>query len=247
MRQDNEELINLTSVDEKWIDQIKKFYYIVREKSPAVDQTLFLNNIKTLKIEYFDEKITSFLLRKINLFLRRGVVVGQYYAFENKIYLVKENKDEENINLNHELFHFLSTVVDEENNTAYCGFSKFSSDETIFGEGFNEGYTSLMDGYHFGNENATDDYQYQRKISKEIEDIIGHKKMEKAYSQANLAMLINELTVFNSNDKVLEFLTDLDRSLDNLRWIEKKKIVRRNKQFIEDCHKSTYCKSHGSL
>ena len=110
------------------------------------------------------------------------------------------------ISLYHELFHLAST--NNEIIPAHCGFEINEENKSI-GYALNEGYTDLLAERYF-NEDIEDSYYEEAQFARSIERIIGRKKMEKLYLNADIIGLINELKKYYSIDEIEQFLINMD-------------------------------------
>lgn len=116
----------------------------------------------------------------------------------------------------HELFHFASMIRTKDGGG--CGFLRANKKKNfVLGKALNEGYTQLMTERYFQNniETVSEAFSYRvcARIAKNIEIIIGKSKMEKLYLTADLRGLINELTLYDEAENVVNFL----KAFDNLK------------------------------
>lgn len=80
------------------------------------------------------------------------------------------------------------------------------------GVGINEGYTDVISKRYFCKGIVTHKtaYSYLEAIAKIIELIVGKEKMQEFYFQSDLKGLISELSKYQDESKVKEFIFDLD-------------------------------------
>lgn len=155
-------------------------------------------------------------------------IFGAYDHINNKLYFIKNNFKEA---INHELFHLSSTDFDSPNESS--GFSIDVNGRT-FCEGINEGYTDLLTQRYFG-EDIEDSYCNEAKLANNLEKIIGKRKMEKLYLNADVFSLIKLLKKYYDIDEIEQFLINVDvlylYDFDCLSEDEANKI----NQIVEDC------------
>ena len=173
-------------------DELLLFCNTLSNKFKPDDLRLFYNNLKQLKIKKY---------------IFHNHIVNCYNAMSNTI---KIDKKEKNV-IYHELFHMASSIGTK--NRVFIGFRQFDLKECKeIGNGLNEGYTEYMTLKYFFNVDYLfkSGYWVETIISSQLEKIIGNDKMESLYMQANLLGLISELEKYNTKDKIIEFLQDLD-------------------------------------
>ena len=134
------------------------------------------------------------------------------------------------ISLYHELFHLAST--NNEIIPAHCGFEINEENKSI-GYALNEGYTDLLAERYF-NEDIEDSYYEEAQFARSIERIIGRKKMEKLYLNADIIGLINELKKYYSIDEIEQFLINMDVILQfRNQYLSTEEIININKLIEE--------------
>lgn len=108
--------------------------------------------------------------------------------------------------LSHELMHAASSF--DYNDKRGTGFHQ------KIGVGINEGYTDLISQRYFCKDINTAEieggYPYNKVVSEIVETIIGKRKMLDLYFHGNLKGLVEELSKYQSEDKVKQFILDLD-------------------------------------
>ena len=174
------------------------------------DLLLFYNNINSLKISKM--KIDD------------GSTVARYYILRNEILFTDINT------IYHELFHASTSIYTK--NSEICGFWQFNKSlDNGIGNGLNEGYTELLAERFFNTKDLKNDsYQYEKNITEAMERIIGQKKMQTYYINANLKGVINELKNYTSNKEIFTFLNRLDficenRYKKNISYFKQNKIM----------------------
>lgn len=197
----------ITSVNYK--NELFKFHEIIVNYFPIYDLDIFIEKLYSLKIE---SKVTNLkdLLAKSN-----GGHSCVYYPEDNKIFLIKQ--DVKDYHIYHELFHLLSSY--EENNIVYSGFSQCNNKEyTSIGNGINEGYTQFLKERYFGvDEKEINYYMLQKHIAKHLEIIVSQRKMESMYAEADLLGLISELKKYEDEEKIINFIYDVDYINENIK------------------------------
>lgn len=114
--------------------------------------------------------------------------------------------------LSHELMHAASSH--KYNGLYSIGFSQLNNKQGRIGDGINEGYTDLISQRYFCNNGKdvvmTTVYTYLKAVSEITELIIGKQKMLDLYFQGNLKGLIEELSKYQPESQVKQFILDLD-------------------------------------
>ena len=182
--------VPFVDVKEKYESQIQNFVIGIKENLPFVDLTNFNRNIEELKIRNY-EFISN--------------VAGDFDP-EN-IVIRLSNEDVDN-SLTHELLHLASSIYTGD--IGYIGFSQ-QFDDFRFGDGLNEGYTSVLDNRYF---NKNKSYLPIRAIVEAIEKIVGKDNMTKKYFEADLQGLINDLSKYCLEGKVYKLIKNIDFMLE---------------------------------
>lgn len=127
------------------------------------------------------------------------------YANENTILVSKDcNCPRETIF--HELTHLSSSNMLD--NIRRFGFDyRDAKNDINIGLGINEGYTSYLTTKLFG---VIGGYLFGVMVAKTVEEIIGAKKMQELYFNANLKGLIQELQKYIDEEEITNFLYNLD-------------------------------------
>lgn len=144
---------------------------------------------------------------------------GSYSAFKhniaiNSFFIKFVDANSKEINelkreiISHELMHAASSY--KYNDILGSGFHQTHKS----GIGINEGYTDLIAKRYFnkGIEQMCG-YSYHRNIAEIVETIVGKQKMLNLYFHGNLQGLIKELSKYQSEEKVKQFILDLDTIL----------------------------------
>lgn len=127
---------------------------------------------------------------------------------------VKEYKTKQLLRqlLSHELMHAASSHV--HNGLTTVGLSQEYQKQGRIGNGINEGYTDLISQRYFCNNDKDvvmpTGYTYPKAVSEITELIIGKQKMLDFYFQGNLKGFIEELSKYQPESKVKQFILDLD-------------------------------------
>jgi len=115
--------------------------------------------------------------------------------------------------LYHELFHAISTYysdnTDINTDIIKIGFHHQKKNKQNIGFGLNEGYTEFITAKYFGTGNS-DRYENEFHYASLIELLIGEKEMFQYYLNSNLDGLIDRISMYNSKEKVINFLENLD-------------------------------------
>lgn len=126
----------------------------------------------------------------------------------------------------HELMHAASShIVD---NKVFSGFHQQCN-----GVGINEGYTDLLSNRYIVDKNLNISgidcgYGYETAVAELIELVVGKDKMINLFFQGNLGGLIGELSKYQEEKKVKQFIVDLDTFLHTRRdhfIVEKNEIL----------------------
>ncbi len=163
--------------------------------------------------KYFKKEDLSFFFRNIQSLNFKEVkqidgnpnTLGYYMARKNKITLLKNS---DNNTIMHELFHMASSYRDQENGISYSGFHQKGKGINL-GNGINEGYTELL-ANRYSNIVDSNCYIFETETAKILEKIIGKDLMQSLYLQANLKGLITELSKYQTEEKIRQFMQNLD-------------------------------------
>lgn len=181
-------------------NEIRKFDEVMSSHFNNYDLVHYHNNIRTLKIHYYD-----FIVEKI---LDRSSISGEYSPTRNTISIAKDTYE---YSIFHELMHMASSYVYK--GVFYSGFSQHSTkkgNEVQLGRVLNEGYTELMTRRYFGHDENTETYEMESFLAGQLEKVVGKEIMESLFLKADLKGLINELSKYSSVDKAIEFVHYLD-------------------------------------
>ena len=117
--------------------------------------------------------------------------------------------------VDHELLHMASTIKGQK--YTHCGFSLIDlNNNRVFGEGLNEGYTTLLDERYFSDrtpskkELLAKTYMLPKLFSEGLENLIGAEIMEKWYFDGDVKSLIEEMCKYVSFNRAIDFIYDLD-------------------------------------
>lgn len=175
------------------------FFRTVSEEVSKEDLNILFNNFSTLTTVIKSFKISN----KIN----NKSVAGLYKPTKN---IVEVSKKDQERTIDHELFHAATTIYDPKTRNIFCGFLQVRPDIEI-GRSFNEGYTQYITEKFFGNKKELlRAYAYETSIAQAVEIIVGQKKMQSLYFNANLKGLVDCLKQYNDEEKVYNFFTTLD-------------------------------------
>ena len=165
------------------------------------DLRVFLNNLPSLKVYGKDQKDMDL-----------DYASGTYNPFNN---IIEYNKTKLNEAIMHELLHSSSRIEGEDR--CFVGFMQTLKDSKYcIGIGLNEGYTALLDDRYFLNysenkkEQVNSIYPCSKYICNILEYLIGRKKMEECYFNADLLTIYKELASYSSYEKAYCFLMELD-------------------------------------
>ncbi len=180
-------------------DSIMNFINVVKDNIPEINPAILANNIYLLKIKNKDFRLINYITN--------NNTAGQYNHDNNTIEVSKNNYK---LTIYHELFHVISTIINEETGMIYCGFNQITKNNERIGEGINEGYTQYLTEKYFGKDNTLNSYVYEKRIAKVLEIIIGKERMQSLYFNANLSGLIDYLKIYSSEEEVYNFIHQLD-------------------------------------
>lgn len=161
----------------------------------------FYNNMETAEIK---DKIKDFktLLQK----LKYKNANALYDTEKNRIQLI--SLDIFSSTLSHELLHLSSRKKIGE--IILSGFEqKDVRNNTTIGYYLNEGYTEYLNQKYFSKKDRNV-YKYAQLFAQGIEMIVGAKKMEALYFDANLLGLIDELGKYCSKEEAIILVKKID-------------------------------------
>lgn len=167
---------------------INHFVNTVVEKMPRENLKNFNNNINSLYIFKVDKKILN------------PAFLGCYSPVDNTI----DSIDDES--LYHEFIHMMSSTCCDD--VYYSGFRQSSA--PLFGRGIDEGYTQVLTERYFKDKISGSHYVLEFYFASMLEKIIGKEKMESLYFNCDLKGLIDELSVYSSEEEVKDFISNLD-------------------------------------
>ena len=184
-------------------EETKKIgYYIIEfyKVLLQIDNKKYINNfkenIKTLKVRKTPSKI-----KKIGF-----LTAAQYFPDINLIEYTEEYK----FMIFHELFHLASCNYKEKK----VGLKKIVNNHRIYGQGCNEGYTTLLTERYFPSEFTS--YLFLPEIFVTIEKIIGVQKMSSFYFDEDPDNFYDELEKYLSKEEVNTFIDNTDFLLNSM-------------------------------
>lgn len=207
-------------LEKKFGSSIIDFISFIKKQVPNSNLSLLFNNFNNLEVATKNFKI-------VNL-LSDNKVGAWWIPTDNKIELSESNYK---LTINHELLHVASTLYDKIKRIIFCGFQQTRSNMTI-GEGLNEGYTQYLAEKFF--KDTLKAYPYEKRIASGVELIVGEDVMQSLYFNANLNGLVEELTKYNSEDNIYDFIKTLDFINKH---INDKKLTPKSNQLLLECFK----------
>jgi len=141
--------------------------------------------------------------------------LGAYSPKNNSIYIRNWTPS----TLFHEFFHIASSIQVED--ITCSGFMQ-STKKSEIGRGLTEGYTEVLrNRYIYGTEDRANGYWHLIQIAKSLETVIGKKKMENCYFNANLNNLVMEMEKYLSHKECMNLIFYMDFLLkaNSHRWI----------------------------
>jgi len=128
--------------------------------------------------------------------------LGEYDEIKNIIYIYDYN----DATLSHEFLHAASTIITS--NYSYIGFCIYNGTDKFF-NGFNEGYTELLNERIFGADFIG--YQANFIVSKLLETMFDDKQeLEIAYFNNDITVFINKFLTYGSKEELIYILQMLD-------------------------------------
>lgn len=195
----------------KYSDYIMNFYKTLSRNFALLDMSLFSRNIAGLNIIHH-----GFAYEKI---FKHSHLSGEYLPLGNTI---KINKHRVNDSIYHELFHMASTYCSKDE-VIHSGFSVQSPVglySVLIGVGFTEGYTEVLNKRYFQDETYDYSYQLQAEISFLTEQLIGRKKMESLYINADLKGFVQEFSKYADVNQIINFIRMVDKISKNMDYQE---------------------------
>ena len=175
---------------------------LIAEALTTLSQEVSAESMQIIKKNLTSLSSDSNLIK--SLYLTHKKASGAYF---NSIHHITINqKYYKKDVLSHELMHAASSF--DYNDKRGTGFHQ------KIGVGINEGYTDLISQRYFCKDINTAEieggYPYNKVVSEIVETIIGKQKMLDLYFHGNLKGLVEELSKYQSEDKVKQFILDLD-------------------------------------
>lgn len=185
-------------IENKYKIHIINFLKCFKENISCSNLNLFNHNIKSLKIVEYDVIEGNISSRKNK---KMYSITGSYSVANNTIKLLTNNYK----SFNHELFHMSSSFSSDD--VKFSGFRQNSFETYDIGKGLNEGYTALLCHEYF---NDCDSYPTEKYIANILNILIGKKKMESYYFNADLCGFINEFNQYYDKEEIIYFLHCMD-------------------------------------
>ena len=216
-----------------------------------------LDTFTEVIVNNIDKDDLSNFYRNMNgLTYKRKVINPHFSIFSTTAGIYDSKKNEVSIYQNkesiifHELLHAASSKY--ENDIKKEGLSINSPGNKIIGTGINEGYTELLASRLFDiKSEVCYGYQYQLLVVQKLEQILGEEYIKRYYFNANLPGLIDDLCLYNSKEKVLEFLNSCDYLINSLNqlilfFIKRRKVIK-NLAIVDDFLLESFIKKEYSL
>ena len=175
-----------------------------------------IENYKTVMKKYLSDSLYQLLLDNISKVKIKTdeksnndiVSAGGDYDPEGIITLYNNAED---ITFYHELLHASSTYYNKEKQERFSGFNHQSIPNKLnIGLGFNEGYTQLLTERLFNDGNSSNSYENEVFYVRLIEELVGADKLSELYFKSNLNALISELSKYNSQESIYQFMDNMD-------------------------------------
>lgn len=205
----------LTVVDIDKVKEITVEHYIKKDKVFVNTENDKINeifeNFVNIMNKNFEEEDLGNLYDNIIWVLFKKYISrkynGDYDPITNIIRTLSENDTD---SINHELIHMSANPCDNTND--YGGFY-YTIDKYVIGYGLDEGYTELLNKRYF-NSKVQNAYRLQIIICRYLEELVGQKKTEKMYLNANLFGLIKELKQTHDTKEIERFIAAIDFTHD---------------------------------
>lgn len=184
---------------DKYNEIVIKFSKKLEDSFPHCNLSSFYTNMLTAEIK---DKIedSETLKRKI-----KENVAAFYHPTEN--YLQLFTFESYIHSLFHELLHLSSRR--KIGKIALVGFAQLTSNKKTVGVYLNEGYTEYLNQKYISKKELRH-YNEARIFAQGIEKIVGSKKMEELYFDADLLGLINELGKYYPKEEVVKLINKID-------------------------------------
>lgn len=182
---------------DKYNEIIIKFTKMLEYNFPHCNLSSFYSNMLTAEIK---DKIedSETLKQKIKSAASYSPTENyiQLFTFESYIH-----------SLFHELLHLSSRK--KIGKIALVGFAQLTSNNKTVGLYLNEGYTEYLNQKYISKKELRH-YNEARIFAQGIEKIVGSKKMEELYFDADLLGLINELGKYYPKEEVVKLINKID-------------------------------------
>lgn len=186
----------------KYNDLVIRFSKILEDKFPHCNLSSFYNNISTTDIKDKVDDLLSVIYTLIN-----KDITGFYNSENNVIQLIRLTSVEKYSRiLMHELLHLASRK--KVGKIILSGFRQVTN-QTKMGRYLNEGYTEYLNQKYFSKKDRTA-YAEAVTFAQGIERIVGRKKMEKLYFDADLLGLTNELGKYCPTEEIVNLINKID-------------------------------------
>ena len=198
------ERLNLSHISEEAKPTVKKFVSIFKENFSTKQTAEMISRVNSLKIvEEIGETVK----------VQKFISLGSYDNATNQILLNKyEDREipfEKWETLMHELLHMASTKETDHGTITGLEISGY------IGLQLNEGYTEyLAEKYFTKGMKYTNTDDYKVFFAKGIENVVGSKRMEKYYFDANIGELVKDLEKYAKRKDIFKLLFLIDKIED---------------------------------
>lgn len=170
-------------------DQIRKFLVVMENECKNFEPTLLIKNFKKTLFDIHEIDDTKDIIRgNVSSDIKNKTVFFTIDGFKTT---------------KHELFHLSTNDGDK------SGFYINN-----YARALNEGYTQILAERYFA-EGIGKTYLFEVMFVKIIEQLVGQDKMEKYYFDLDLVSLINDLSKYESEQNIVNFIENLDNLLGN--------------------------------
>ena len=212
-------------------EDLLSIIYTIESSFNSKDLNNFHRNIKNLKIKKLDNLDDYILSSPKDIYYGGG-----YIAFNNNM-LIKKGEP----STSHEMLHVSSSNNKRRFRYYFTGFHQINRIRPNIGEGINEGYTEYLNKLLFecrhGAAESNCIYLIEPMVAEAIEDVIGSKKMQSLYLNADLKGLYNELSHYLREEESDQLIIGLDNINRYINVIDEDSSKEDKDMMINSCTK----------
>ena len=206
--------INLLDSAKRYESSIERFKQILDTKLTHCNNSAFYNNIEDLTVRTIDRNTPPIDLPSTHFDAENNRITFNKLQHQNLNMTEVEQQYDLDSTFTHELLHLATTY--RRGVVVSMGFQQVVPGVNFAGAGLNEGYTELINKRYFEKKTGNDikmiygAYEEQQIFSIGIERLIGRKKMEQLFFDADLDGLVQEMTKYTDRQTAIGLISKID-------------------------------------